>query len=106
MGAGVWSKVCAAARPGACATQLRLQEHRRSYREVYMTCPGLGEYVSGVILYKETLYQKTADGKPFVKCLQEQGIAPGIKVDEVSSAGGALSSRAEGGATRALLARS
>jgi fructose-bisphosphate aldolase class I len=62
-----------------------LQETRRGYREVFMGCPGLGEFVSGVILFKETLYQSTADGKPFVKCLAEQGIAPGIKTDEVRS---------------------
>lgn len=39
----------------------------------------------GVILFKETLYQTTANGKPFVQSLQEQGIYAGIKVDEVRS---------------------
>ena len=38
---------------------------------------------SGVILFKETLYQSNAAGKPFVQCLMEQGVYPGIKVDEV-----------------------
>lgn len=56
---------------------------RRAYREVLLTTPGLGESVSGVILFKETLYQSTSAGKPFVECLKEQGIYPGIKVDEV-----------------------
>lgn len=47
-----------------------------------MTAP-LGEHLSGVILFKETLGQSTASGKRFVDCLVEQGIMPGIKVDEV-----------------------
>mmetsp|Transcript_12968 Transcript_12968/g.22897 ORF Transcript_12968/g.22897 Transcript_12968/m.22897 type:complete len:358 (-) Transcript_12968:780-1853(-) len=58
------------------------EENRRAYREVYMTCPGFGEHVSGIILYKETLTQKTGAGKSFVECLREQNIAAGIKVDE------------------------
>ena len=58
------------------------QEVRRAYREVLLTCQR-GASVSGVILFKETLHQATAAGKPFVQCLQEQGIMPGIKVDEV-----------------------
>lgn len=43
---------------------------------------GLEQYISGVILFEETLYQKTAEGKPFVNILQEKGIIPGIKVDK------------------------
>jgi fructose-bisphosphate aldolase class 1 len=45
----------------------------------------LGQYISGVILYEETLFQKNAAGRPFVEILQEQGIIPGIKVDKVIS---------------------
>lgn len=41
---------------------------------------GLGEYISGVILFEETLYQKAADGTPFVELLKKQNIIPGIKV--------------------------
>lgn len=57
------------------------EENRRSYRELLFTTPGLGEFISGVILYEETLSQKTAKGESFVKVLQQQGIVPGIKVD-------------------------
>lgn len=42
----------------------------------------MGQYISGVIMFKETLYQKTKDGRPFVEVLAEQGILAGIKVDE------------------------
>ncbi len=59
------------------------QDIRRSYRELYYTAPGMGQYISGVIMFKETLYQKTKDGRPFVEVLAEQGILAGIKVDEV-----------------------
>lgn len=57
---------------------------RRDYRELLLTSQ-IGKYISGVILFKETLYQSTATGKPFVRCLQEQGVHPGIKVDEVGA---------------------
>lgn len=40
-------------------------------------------YISGVILYEETLYQKAKDGTPFVEILKKRGIIPGIKVDKV-----------------------
>ena len=56
-------------------------DSRRDYRETLLTTPGLEEFVSGVILYDETLRQTTADGKPFPKLLEELGILPGIKVD-------------------------
>ncbi|MDP9389772.1 MAG: fructose-bisphosphate aldolase class I [Actinomycetota bacterium] len=56
-------------------------ETRRAYREVLLTTPGLEEFVSGVILYDETIRQSTADGVPFPKVLQDHGILPGIKVD-------------------------
>ena len=42
---------------------------------------GLGQYISGAILYEETLFQNHANGTPFVKCLNDLGIIPGIKVD-------------------------
>ena len=58
------------------------EENRRDFREAIISSKGLGEYVSGAILYEETLYQKTAAGKQFVEILKEQGILPGIKVDK------------------------
>ena len=45
------------------------------------TTAGVGEYISGVILFDETIRQKAADGTPLVKMLERQGIIPGIKVD-------------------------
>ena len=57
------------------------EEHRRSYREMLFTAPGAAESVSGVILYDETIRQKTRDGTPFPQYLAKQGILPGIKVD-------------------------
>ncbi len=56
-------------------------ENRRAYRETLLTAPGLEQYVSGVILYDETLRQKTAAGEPFAEVLAKKGILPGIKVD-------------------------
>ena len=57
------------------------EETRRAYRELIVTTPGLGESISGAILYEETLHQKTRDGRLFVDVLKEAGIVPGIKVD-------------------------
>jgi fructose-bisphosphate aldolase, class I len=57
------------------------EEARRAWRELIVTTPGLGEAISGAILFDETLYQKTRSGRPFVECLQKAGIVPGIKVD-------------------------
>src|SRR5437879_2517015 len=57
------------------------EEQRRSYREMLFTAPGAAESVSGVILYDETIRQKTRDGTPFPQYLMKQGIIPGIKVD-------------------------
>jgi fructose-bisphosphate aldolase class I len=57
------------------------EEHRRSYREMLFTAPGVAESVSGVILYDETIRQKTKDGTPFPQYLTKQGMIPGIKVD-------------------------
>jgi fructose-bisphosphate aldolase class I len=55
---------------------------RRDYREMLFTAPGLGEFISGVILFDETLRQKTSSGIPMVEVLRKQGIIPGIKVDK------------------------
>ena len=57
------------------------EETRRSYRELIVTTPGLGEFISGVILYDETIRQSGKDGVPFVKVIADAGIIPGIKVD-------------------------
>jgi fructose-bisphosphate aldolase class I len=56
-------------------------EARRSYRELIVTTPGLGESISGAILYDETIRQKKNDGTPFIEILVKAGIIPGIKVD-------------------------
>ena len=57
------------------------EEARRSYREMILTTPGLGEFISGVILYDETIRQSRKDGTTFVKVITDAGIIPGIKVD-------------------------
>jgi fructose-bisphosphate aldolase class I len=57
------------------------EENRRAYRDMLLTTPGLEEYISGVILFDETIRQATADGTPFAKYLASKGIVPGIKVD-------------------------
>ena len=57
------------------------EEIRRSYRELIVTTPGLGEFISSVILYDETIRQTRKDGTPFVKVITGAGIIPGIKVD-------------------------
>ena len=56
-------------------------ENHRLYREMLFTAPGAAESVSGVIMYDETIRQKTRDGTPFPQYLMKQGIIPGIKVD-------------------------
>jgi fructose-bisphosphate aldolase class I len=58
------------------------EDNRRKYRQLlFLTGKELSEYVSGVILYHETLYQKADDGRTFAKVLRDNGIIPGIKVD-------------------------
>ena len=57
------------------------EENRRAYRELLFTTPGLSDYVSGVILFDETLRQDTKDGQNFGDYLKKNGIIPGIKVD-------------------------
>ena len=57
------------------------EENRRDYREMLFTAKNVGDYISGVILYDETIRQDAADGTSLVKLLEGQGIIPGIKVD-------------------------
>src|SRR5712664_2547907 len=57
------------------------EEKRRAYREMLFTTPGLGDFISGAILFDETIRQSASDGTPFTEVLLEQGIIPGIKVD-------------------------
>jgi fructose-bisphosphate aldolase, class I len=58
------------------------EEHRRAYRELLFTTKGAGEFISGVILFDETIRQRAADGTPLAEALRGQGIIPGIKVDK------------------------
>jgi len=57
------------------------EENRRAYRALMLATPGLGEFISGVILYEETLGQRADDGTPLPQLAARQGIVPGIKVD-------------------------
>lgn len=57
------------------------EEMRRAYRELLVTTPDLGKFISGAILFDETIRQKTKDGRSMVKVLTDEGIIPGIKVD-------------------------
>ncbi len=57
------------------------EERRRAYREILFSTEGLGEHISGVILFDETIRQRSADGTPLVEVLSRGGIIPGIKVD-------------------------
>ncbi|HXZ95909.1 MAG TPA: class I fructose-bisphosphate aldolase [Burkholderiales bacterium] len=56
-------------------------ENRRAYREILIMAPGAAQYISGMILYDETIRQSAADGTPFPVALKRQGILAGIKVD-------------------------
>lgn len=63
------------------------EEHRRAYRSLLASAPGLAEHISGVILFEETLFQDSVDGSgqggpPIVELFQQQGVVPGIKVDQ------------------------
>jgi fructose-bisphosphate aldolase class I len=58
------------------------EDNRRAFREMLLTAPGEGEFVSGVILFDETIRQNTSSGKSFVEVLNSEGILPGIKVDQ------------------------
>lgn len=57
------------------------EENRRAWRSLLLGAPGLGRYISGVILYEETLGQRADDGEPLPQLAARQGIVPGIKVD-------------------------
>jgi fructose-bisphosphate aldolase class I len=57
------------------------EENRRAYRDLLFTTEGAEEFISGVILYDETIRQSSADGTPFPQLLEQRGIVPGIKVD-------------------------
>jgi fructose-bisphosphate aldolase class I len=57
------------------------EENRRAYRDLLFSAKGVGEHISGVILYDETLRQKSADGTPFTALMGKLGVLPGIKVD-------------------------
>jgi fructose-bisphosphate aldolase class I len=75
---------------GSCEKKLKPlglennEENRRKYRQVFFTSDPtiMGNCISGVILFHETLYQKDDNGTPFVKLLQDRGVIPGIKVDK------------------------
>jgi fructose-bisphosphate aldolase class I len=58
------------------------EENRRRYREMLFTTAGMEDFISGVILFDETIHQKTRDGVPFPQLLHGKGVIPGIKVDE------------------------
>lgn len=57
------------------------EENRRAYRDLLLSAAGMEQYISGVIMYDETLRQKSSDGTPFPKLLEKRGVVPGIKVD-------------------------
>src|SRR5215211_1345176 len=58
------------------------EESRRAYREMLFTTEGIGEFLSGVILFDETIRQETSEGTPMPQVLQSAGVIPGIKVDK------------------------
>jgi fructose-bisphosphate aldolase class I len=58
------------------------EANRRAYRELLFTAPGVEAYLSGIIMFDETIRQSTQDGTPFPKLLAQRGIIPGIKVDK------------------------
>ncbi|MBB87449.1 MAG: fructose-bisphosphate aldolase class I [Abyssibacter sp.] len=59
-----------------------VEETRRAYRDMLFTTAGMEDFISGVILFEETLFQKSSDGTPFSKLLGDKGVIPGIKVDK------------------------
>ncbi|PMS32140.1 fructose-bisphosphate aldolase [Trinickia symbiotica] len=81
------------------------EENRRQWRSLLLGAPGLGEFVSGVILYEETLGQKADDGELLPRLAERQGIVPGIKVDKgkiplVNAAGDEITQGLDGLAER------
>lgn len=69
--------------PTSKLVRLSPQDVRRQYRELFYTAPDIGSSISGAIMFKETLLQSSSTGVPFVQCLEQQGVLPGIKVDQV-----------------------
>src|SRR5262245_50453897 len=57
------------------------EDNRRAYRDLLFSAPGLSDFISGVILFDETIKQRGNDGRPFPEMLKQQRIVPGIKVD-------------------------
>jgi fructose-bisphosphate aldolase class I len=57
------------------------EENRQAYRDLLFTAPGIETFLSGVILFDETIHQSSGDGRPFAQLLSQRGIIPGIKVD-------------------------
>ncbi len=79
-----WPPTRAPARSRSASTSIDVEsteDNRRAYRELLFTAPGAEEYISGVILFDETIRQTAADGTPFPELLAGEGIIPGIKVD-------------------------
>ena len=58
------------------------EDNRRAYRDLLLTTPGAEDYISGVILFDETIRQNALDGTPFPQLLESKGVIPGIKVDQ------------------------
>ena len=58
------------------------EENRQAYRQLLFTTDGVEDYISGVILFDETIRQSAEDGTPFPELLAAKGIIPGIKVDK------------------------
>src|SRR3954464_13638219 len=58
------------------------EQNRRAYRDLLFTTEGVEEYISGVILFDETIRQSALDGTPFPKLVESKGVIPGIKVDK------------------------
>lgn len=61
------------------------EDRRRAYRQILFTTEGMGEFISGVILFDETIRQHASDGRTFLQVLSDQGVIPGIKVDKGTS---------------------
>lgn len=58
------------------------EDNRRAYREMLFTTPGMGDYISGVIMFDETIRQRASDGRAFPDVIAAEGAIPGIKVDK------------------------
>src|SRR5207247_1742534 len=73
------------------------EQNRRDYRELlFRSTEAMKSYISGVILYEETLYQNAADGAPLVRLIEQTGAVPGIKVDKGAKASGGCAGAAAG----------